>query len=459
MARTRSRRPFRGTASRCAARRDRRGKTAGLNTEVPTLAGDIVVFSDANALYRADAIRSLVRNFADPQVGCVTGEARYVEGSGSAADVGEHAYWDYEMSLKRLETAVGSMVGGDGAIYAIRKPLWQRLPDDAINDFLNPLQIVAAGWRNVYEPEAVAFEETAGRAGREYRRRVRIVSRSWRAVFQAPGVLNPARVGLFSFCLLSHKVLRWWAPVVLLGLAAVAAAAAVRPRRCPTCPSGSWPLASRSSPRRRSPAGADAGAGFAGLLRRARGRVARRRGQGQPGPVSGVWAPPREGAGHRAASHGLPRTSAFLTVLGWLAIALGIAQLVAARYEAVAMALYGIALLVLAYVYVGYPALIGARALLAHPAREARRPPALGVGRDCRPQRGRRHRRQAARTRWPRTTPPTGSRSSSSRMDRPTAPPRSCGRAATRACASSRSRSGAARSPRSSSGSSRRGTT
>jgi cellulose synthase/poly-beta-1,6-N-acetylglucosamine synthase-like glycosyltransferase len=142
--------------------RERRGKTAGLNNEVPALAGEIIVFSDANAIYRADAIRNLVRNFADPEVGCVTGEARYVEGTGTTADAGEHAYWDYEMGLKRLETAVGSMVGGDGAIYAIRKHLWQPLPESAINDFLNPLQIVAAGWRNVYEPEAVAFEETAG---------------------------------------------------------------------------------------------------------------------------------------------------------------------------------------------------------------------------------------------------------------------------------------------------------
>ena len=85
------------------------------------------------------------------------------------------------MRVKRLETAVGSMVGGDGAIYAIRRQLWKGIPDTAINDFLNPLQIVEAGWRAVYEPEAVCYEETAGGTGREWRRRVRIVSRSWRA--------------------------------------------------------------------------------------------------------------------------------------------------------------------------------------------------------------------------------------------------------------------------------------
>lgn len=209
---------------RLARQPERRGKTAGLNVVVPGASGDIVVFSDANALYRSNAIRMLVRNFADPAVGCVTGEARYRESSRTAADAGERAYWDYEIHLKRLETAVGSTVGGDGAIYAIRKELWQPLPLDAINDFLNPLQIAGQGWRTVYEPDAVCFEETAGRVGTEYRRRIRIVSRSWRAVFQAPVVLDPFRVGFFAVSVVSHKMLRWLSgPLVLLAIAASAA--------------------------------------------------------------------------------------------------------------------------------------------------------------------------------------------------------------------------------------------
>ena len=196
----------------------RLGKTAGLNRTVPKLPGDVVVFSDANAMYEPDALRKLVRNFADPKVGCVTGEARYIKGGHNAADRGERAYWDYEIRVKRLETSVGSMVGGDGAIYAIRRQLWQGIPDTAINDFLNPLQIVEAGWRAVYESEAVCYEETAGGARREWGRRVRIVSRSWRAIFQARGVLNPFRVGLFAWCIFSHKVLRWFSGVFVAGV-------------------------------------------------------------------------------------------------------------------------------------------------------------------------------------------------------------------------------------------------
>ncbi|RPI49651.1 MAG: glycosyltransferase family 2 protein, partial [Acidobacteria bacterium] len=199
---------------------ERAGKTAGLNRTIPTLRGEIVVFSDANALYEPNALKMLVRNFADAQVGSVTGQARYVEGNRTAADAGERTYWDYETYLKRLETAVGSTVGGDGAIYAIRAHLWKPLPSTGINDFLNPLQIVDAGWRAVYEPDAICYEDTAGTAGREYQRRVRIVSRSWRAVFQVPGVLNPFRTGWFSVSLVSHKMLRW----LTGGFAATAAA-------------------------------------------------------------------------------------------------------------------------------------------------------------------------------------------------------------------------------------------
>jgi cellulose synthase/poly-beta-1,6-N-acetylglucosamine synthase-like glycosyltransferase len=195
---------------------ERRGKTAGLNAAVPKASGEIIAFSDANAMYEPDALRMLVRNFSDPDVGCVTGEARYLKRGESAAERGERAYWDYEISIKRLETAIGSMVGGDGAIYAIRAALWRELPIDAINDFLNPLQIVAAGWRAVYEPAAVCYEEAAGSARREYFRRVRIVSRSWRAIFQEPAVLNPFRVGFFSLSVVSHKMLRWMSGVFLL---------------------------------------------------------------------------------------------------------------------------------------------------------------------------------------------------------------------------------------------------
>jgi cellulose synthase/poly-beta-1,6-N-acetylglucosamine synthase-like glycosyltransferase len=334
---------------------ERRGKTAGLNRTVPTLPSEIVVFSDANAMYQPDALRKLTRNFADPEVGCVTGEARYLTGGRSAADVGERVYWDYEIQLKRLETALGSMVGGDGAIYAIRRSLWRDLPENAINDFLNPLQIVEAGWRAVYEPEAICFEDTAGAVRSEYRRRVRIVSRSWRAVFQAPGVLNPWRVGLFTWSLLSHKMLRWLSGLFVTAavVAAVAMTAAVVDRR-PDIGIAVLVVA----------------LGFVTLTPPGR-RISKLFGyffiiyaaslvgviKGSFGQVSGVWTTPRQVARSRRATVVPVGPLLQLALLVSLVGGVLVAQIVSPRL--MASMVFWTSLVVLGYVFVGYPLLLG----------------------------------------------------------------------------------------------------
>jgi cellulose synthase/poly-beta-1,6-N-acetylglucosamine synthase-like glycosyltransferase len=335
----------------------RRGKTAGLNRTIPILRGDVVVFSDANAMYEPDALRKLVRSFADADVGCVTGEARYQADGRAVADVGERAYWDYEIQIKRLETQVGSMVGGDGAIYAIRRQLWQTLPEDAINDFLNPLQIVAAGWRAVYEPEAICHEETAGHVRTEYKRRVRIVSRSWRAVFLVPAVLNPFRVGLFAWSLLSHKLLRWLSGAIVgLGLAAMAVFLS-RVASGPVLLRGLGGLALLSvgsmalSPRFRRGA---AMAGYFAVL-----NIATLEGviRGTLGRVSGVWATPREDAAHRMPALAGPqiRVGALLLVVGAAAVASGGGVYYRWGIWEAAEFVFWASLALLGYVYVGYP--------------------------------------------------------------------------------------------------------
>jgi cellulose synthase/poly-beta-1,6-N-acetylglucosamine synthase-like glycosyltransferase len=188
---------------------ERHGKTVGLNAALRVARGDIMVFSDANILYQKDAIRCLVRNFADPAVGCVTGDSRYVDSRQSAAHVQEDTYWGYERMVRSLESQIGSTVGGDGAIFAIRRELYTPLPAEAINDLVTPLQIVARGYRAVFEPAAVGYEPSAGNFRREFRRKRRIVNRSWRGVMHVPEVLNLWRVGVFAWQVWSHKVLRW----------------------------------------------------------------------------------------------------------------------------------------------------------------------------------------------------------------------------------------------------------
>ncbi len=187
----------------------RMGKTWGLNRAVEHAAGELLLFSDANILYRPDALRKMVRNFTDPKVGCVTGESRYLLDARSQVGSNEDLYWRFESFMKTLETARGSMVGSDGAIFTLRKSLYQSLDAEDINDFLIPLRVVLGGYRNIYEPEAIGEEGATQEYVQEYRRKIRIVSRSWRVIRKCLPLLNPLRCGFFSVQLLAHKILRW----------------------------------------------------------------------------------------------------------------------------------------------------------------------------------------------------------------------------------------------------------
>jgi cellulose synthase/poly-beta-1,6-N-acetylglucosamine synthase-like glycosyltransferase len=209
---------------------ERRGKSSGLNLALGRASGEIVAFSDANAMYRADALRELARPFRDPSVGYVVGAALYNTGSGSAATASEGLYWRLELLLKRLESRFFAVVGGDGAIYAIRRSLFWQLREDDINDFVNPLQIVAAGYRGVFNPDAVCFEDAAEEFAKEFRRKRRIVNRTWRAVRRYGGALRLREHGRFLFCLWSHKVIRWFGlPMLALVLVADLAIVATDP--------------------------------------------------------------------------------------------------------------------------------------------------------------------------------------------------------------------------------------
>jgi cellulose synthase/poly-beta-1,6-N-acetylglucosamine synthase-like glycosyltransferase len=187
----------------------RGGKTVGLNAAVAAASGEILVFSDANAMYDREAVRRLVSCFADPEVGAVTGESRYLIGDADHSTRSEDAYWQYELVVKRLESRLGSLVGGDGAIYAIRRSLYQVMAPGDLSDFVNPMQIVAQGFRNVYAGDAFSYERGADGFGAEFRRKVRIVNRAWRAAMRLKHLLNPLRYGFFALQFWSHKVLRW----------------------------------------------------------------------------------------------------------------------------------------------------------------------------------------------------------------------------------------------------------
>ena len=193
----------------------RQGKTMGLNLAMEQVDADVTVFSDANAMYAPDAIHKLVRNFADEHVGYVVGAALYTDGNAGASAQSEGLYWRYELAIKSMESRLCSVVGGDGAIYAIRSHLWEALQQKDINDFVNPLQIIAKGYLGVFEPEARCFEETAGDFSREIARKERIVNRSIRGLMRVKTTMNPAKVGIFAWQVISHKLLRWLIPLFL----------------------------------------------------------------------------------------------------------------------------------------------------------------------------------------------------------------------------------------------------
>lgn len=200
----------------------RKGKTICQNEIVKLAKGEIIVFSDANSMYEPNTIKKIVRNFFDQEVGCVVGELKYGEFfqiEDINVVIGEDVYWSYDQILKKLESKISSLVAGNGAIYSVRKIIYVPLENNMISDFVEPLRIFKKNYRVLYEPEAIAWENTAEDSQKEFRRRIRIVTRSVYSLFKDKylrELLNPFRYGIFSIQLLSHKLLRWFSGVLLI---------------------------------------------------------------------------------------------------------------------------------------------------------------------------------------------------------------------------------------------------
>ncbi|MCR8915808.1 glycosyltransferase family 2 protein [Marinobacter panjinensis] len=197
----------------------RQGKTAGLNTLVPQTTGDIILFSDANSQWDSQAVSQLCSNFADPDVGYVTGKMVYVNDDGSLVGDGCSAYMKYENWLREQETRLGSVVGVDGGIDAMRKTLYQPLNADQLPDFVQPLKVVEQGYRVVYEPRALLKEEALNDSDSEFSMRVRVSLRALWALKDMRHLMSPFRDPVFAWQLISHKLLRYTAFVPLITLA------------------------------------------------------------------------------------------------------------------------------------------------------------------------------------------------------------------------------------------------
>jgi len=196
-----------------------RGKVATLNASIPELRGEVIVFSDAPALLLPDSVRVLVENFADPEVGAASGLYKVVKADQVNIGASEDLYWRYETFLKVQESELASTLGGHGHLHAIRKDLYPFPNAATINDdYVIPVSVLAKGFRAVYEPRAIVYEEAQEMTG--FGRRVRIMAGNLQQLREIKTLLVPLRpLPLFFF--LSHKVSRLLVPFAML--AAIAA--------------------------------------------------------------------------------------------------------------------------------------------------------------------------------------------------------------------------------------------
>lgn len=195
----------------------RLGKAGALGLGLSHCAGDIVVFSDANAMLEPGSLTALLRHFADPLIGGVCGQitvrsARDKGGMGYS----ESVYWRYDQALKRAESRLGGAVSAQGSVYALRRDLAAPPAPGCTDDFIISVAAVAAGKRLVFEPLAETVEIVTDHSGKEMGRRVRSSERGWRSLMRVAGLMNPLRHGTYAWQLISHKLIRRLNPLFLL---------------------------------------------------------------------------------------------------------------------------------------------------------------------------------------------------------------------------------------------------
>ena len=194
------------------------GKTEARNVAMASIEGEIIIFSDATTTYKEDLIEKMVRNFADPKVGMVTGHLIYRDSSNTQMGTGQKLYWKYESTIKKAQTSMGTLTGSVGCVTAFRKELYTPLPKNIIEDFTGPLMLVIKGFRVVYEEEALCFEDTTKKAANEWNMRVRVIRGGMSGMIHARKILNPIAYPIPFFQLVSHKILRWLIPVFIISL-------------------------------------------------------------------------------------------------------------------------------------------------------------------------------------------------------------------------------------------------
>jgi cellulose synthase/poly-beta-1,6-N-acetylglucosamine synthase-like glycosyltransferase len=198
---------------------ERRGKTFAQNVGVKEAAGEVIIFSDATAIYHPKALLYLACNYQDSSVGAVSGRYQYFDpGEQSPTGLGSVAFWNYENMIKKLQSGIRTITGCCGCIYSVRKAAYTDLPADIISDLVQPLQAISKGYRVVFEDRALAYEETTQSTSEEFSMRVRVVTRAMRGLLSVADLLKPWNFAWPAFQLWSHKIMRWMVPLFLIAL-------------------------------------------------------------------------------------------------------------------------------------------------------------------------------------------------------------------------------------------------
>jgi cellulose synthase/poly-beta-1,6-N-acetylglucosamine synthase-like glycosyltransferase len=195
----------------------RHGKTACQNAAAVAATGEILVFTDATTRLQSDALRHLVEEFADADVGCVGGLLNYVSEVDNVTGREGETYWGYELRLRAAESSLGSLIGVSGCLYAVRRTAYRPIHPALISDFVIAMTMREQGLRTLLAPSAVCFEATLERGREELSMRVRVAIRSLNALVRERRFLNPLKYGCFAWQLWSHKVLRYASPLLWIG--------------------------------------------------------------------------------------------------------------------------------------------------------------------------------------------------------------------------------------------------
>jgi len=196
---------------------ERRGKEAAQQLALRAASGDILIFSDVATALASDAVTTMIANFADPSVGCVSSVDRFFDSDGRVS--GEGAYVRYEMYLRALETRVNSLVGLSGSFFAARREVCRRWAADRQSDFSTLLNAVEMGLRGVLDPSSAGYYRNVVDDRRELERKIRTVVRGIAVLADNARMLNPLRHGMFAWQLASHKLCRWLVPYAMLAAA------------------------------------------------------------------------------------------------------------------------------------------------------------------------------------------------------------------------------------------------